>query len=86
MKFLRSQDLHGRVRVLLNRAQKRSMLPISEVEKLLGVPVFQTFPNDYAGVHRALSSGKSVNPDSELGRGFRALAESPCAHSRYAEP
>jgi len=78
MKFLRSQDLHGRVRVLLNRAQKRSMLPISEVEKLLGVPVFQTFPNDYAGVHRALSAGKSVNADSELGRGFRALAESIC--------
>jgi hypothetical protein len=55
------------------------------VEKLLGVPVFQTFPNDYAGVHRALSSGKSVNPDSELGRGFRALAESICKSSQPAQ-
>jgi pilus assembly protein CpaE len=85
MKFLRSQDLHGRVRVLLNRAQRRSMLPISEVEKLLGVPVFQTFPNDYAGVHRALSAGKSVNADSELGRGFRALAESISKSSQPAQ-
>jgi len=86
LKFLRSQDLESRIRVLLNRAQRRSMLPIAEVEKDLGVPVFQTFPNDYAGVHRALTAGKSVNPDSDLGRGFRTLAESISKSSQPPQP
>ena len=52
-----------------------------EVEKLLGRPVLQTFPNDYAGVHKAVMAGKSVSPDSELGRQCAALAHSLAAHS-----
>jgi hypothetical protein len=33
-----------------------------------------TFPNDYLGVHKALTAGKHVSAASELGAGFRALA------------
>jgi len=74
LQFLRGLDLESRVRVLLNRAQRRSLIPVSEIEKVLGVPVYMTFPNDYLGVHKALTSGKHVSPASELGAGFRALA------------
>lgn len=72
--FLRSLELENRVRVLLNRATRRSLIPVSEVEKVLGVPVYMSFPNDYLGVHRALTTGKHVSPTSELGAGFSALA------------
>jgi Flp pilus assembly CpaE family ATPase len=72
--FLRSLELDTRVKVLLNRAQRNSLIPVSEVQKVLGVPVYMTFPNDYLGVHRALTSGKHVNPSSELGGKFGALA------------
>jgi Flp pilus assembly CpaE family ATPase len=76
LRFLRSLDLGGRVKILLNRAQRNgSLISISEVEKLLQLPVYRSFPNDYIGVHKALTSGKHVNPASELGKGFRLLAE-----------
>jgi pilus assembly protein CpaE len=80
--FLRSLELESRVKVLLNRATRRSLIPVSEVEKVLGVPVYMSFPNDYLGVHRALTSGKHVSPSSELGAGFAALA----AAIRNGEP
>ena len=44
------------------------------MEKVLGAPVYMSFPNDYIGVHKALTSGKNVSPNSELGIGFAALA------------
>ena len=75
LRFFRTLDLDGRVKILLNRAQKRSLIPISEIEKVLGMPVFLSFPNDYVGVHKALTAGKQVNPASELGKGFQNLAE-----------
>jgi len=68
-------DLDSRVKILLNRAQRRSLIPISEIEKVLGMKVYMSFPNDYVGVHKALTAGKQVSPGSELGKGFQALAE-----------
>jgi hypothetical protein len=34
-----------------------------------------TFPNDYQGVHRALTLGKWVEPATDLGRQFGLLAQ-----------
>jgi len=73
--FLRSQDLAGRVRILLNRSQKRGQISLDEMEKLFGMPIHMTFPNDYAGVHAALTAGKHVNSSSPLGSRYRELAE-----------
>jgi pilus assembly protein CpaE len=73
--FLRSQDLDGRVRIILNRSQKRGQISNEEIEKLFGMPVYATFPNDYAGVHKALTNGTQVDSDSLLGSRFRELAE-----------
>ena len=61
LSLLRSQDLGDRVRILLNRSQKRGQISLEEMEKLFGMPVHMTFPNDYAGVHAALTAGKQVD-------------------------
>ena len=74
--FLRSQDLDGRVRVLLNRWQNRGQISNEQIEKLFGMPIYMKFPNDYAGVHKALTNGTQVDSRSLLGSRFRELAES----------
>ncbi len=72
--LLQSMDLGDRVAVLLNRSQKRPIISTSHIEQLLGVPVYQEFPNDYRGVHDALTNGKEIEAESELGRQFAQLA------------
>jgi pilus assembly protein CpaE len=73
--FLRSQDLAERVSILLNRSQKKGQISMEEMEKLFGMPVFMTFPNDYTGVHHALTVGKQVDESSALGSRIRELAQ-----------
>ena len=73
--YLRTQELHGKVSILLNRAQKRHQITIEEMEKIFGLPIHMTLPNDYVGVHKALTAGKPVHPASPLGAKFRQLAE-----------
>jgi pilus assembly protein CpaE len=73
--YLKQLDLHERVCILLNRCQKRPLISPDQVEQLLGVPVTMTFPNDYQGVHRALTLGRWVDQASELGRQFTLLAQ-----------
>ncbi len=72
--FLRTLDLEDRVRVVLNRAQKHSLVGPQEIEKVIGLPVATSLPNDYRGVHKALTDGKPVERKSELGRKFADLA------------
>ena len=86
LRFLRTLELGDRVKILLNRAQRHTLIPIAEVEKLLELPVYMSFPNDYVGVHKAITAGKNVNPASELGAGFRALAQSIRYGSKTPEP
>ena len=73
--YLRQLDLSDRVSVLLTRCQKRPLITPQQIEQLLGLPVLMTFPNDYQGVHRALTFGRWVEVTSELGRQCAALAQ-----------
>ncbi|MEO8659515.1 MAG: hypothetical protein ABI693_13670 [Bryobacteraceae bacterium] len=73
--FLRTLDLEDRVTVVLNRYHKRGGLPQQQVEELLGLPVHLSIPNDYQGVLKALTLGKLIEPSSELGRKYTALAQ-----------
>lgn len=73
--YLKQLELHERVCILLNRCQKRPLITPDQIEQLLGVPVTMTFPNDYQGVHRALTFGRWVDPATELGRQFMVLAQ-----------
>ncbi len=75
LKFLRDQDLGNKVSILMNRSQKNGQISLAEMEKLFGAPIFMSFPNDYAGVHQALTAGKHVDSSSPLGARFRELAE-----------
>jgi len=74
VQLLQNLELGDRVCVLLNRSQKSTLIGAAQIQQLLGVPVFQEFPNDYRGVHQALTTGKEVDPNSELGKQFRKLA------------
>lgn len=73
--YLKQLDLGERVSVLLNRCQKRPLITPQQIEQLLGLPVAMTFPNDYQGVHRALTFGRWVDPTTELGKQFTVLAQ-----------
>ncbi|MBY0505388.1 MAG: hypothetical protein K2X03_15855 [Bryobacteraceae bacterium] len=73
--FLKNIELGDRVSVLLNRCTKRNqVISPEQIENLLGMPVTMTFPNDYHGVHAALTAGRQVDPNSELGQHFQTLA------------
>lgn len=74
IRFLEGQGLGDRIRLLLNRTAKRDAVTSADVEKLLGVPLYATFPNDYVRVHHALTMGKEVDAKSELGKRFDTLA------------
>jgi pilus assembly protein CpaE len=87
LSYLRTLELEERVSLVLNRTQKRAIIGPEEVEKLLGHRVDLMYPNDYAGVHNALAAGKCIDPSTELGRRFRAMAESILAKKPIgAEP
>ena len=74
LSFLRSVDLEERVSIVLNRTGKHDVVRPAEVEKLLGLPVHISFPNDYKGVHAAVASGQAVEWSSALGKRFCAEA------------
>jgi Flp pilus assembly CpaE family ATPase len=74
--FLKTLDLEDRVSVLVNRVSKRPVITPEQIEQILGLPVQMCFPNDYNGVHRALTAGRCIDPTSELGYGFAKLAQS----------
>src|SRR5258708_21581187 len=84
--YLKQLDLSDRVCVLLNRCQQRPLITPQQIEQLLGVPIYMTFPNDYQGVQRAMTSGRWVESSSELGRQFSALAHSMLDGKSTAAP
>lgn len=69
-------DLGDKVAILMNRAQKRPIISTEQIQSLLGVPVFQEFPNDYRGVHNALTTGREIDASTELGKQFTQLCYS----------
>jgi pilus assembly protein CpaE len=73
--YLKQLDLGERVSVLLNRCPKRSLISPQQIEQLLGVPIYMTFPNDYQGVQRAMTAGSWVDSSCELGRQLTSLAQ-----------
>ncbi len=82
--YLKQLDLHERVRVLVNRCQKRALVSPQQIEELLGVPVAMSFPNDYQGVHKALTRGRSVEPAGALGKQFTLLSQTMLENRPFA--
>jgi pilus assembly protein CpaE len=65
-----------RVRLLLNRAAEPYPIPPSQIEKAVGLPIFQTFLSDYKTVSTALNSGVplALAGNSELASQFDDFA------------
>ena len=74
LNLLRNLDLIDRVRILLNRYDKRQALTDEQVQELLGLPITATFPNDYLGVHRSITEARPVDAASKLGKCFAEFA------------
>ncbi|MBL8176775.1 MAG: hypothetical protein JNK48_19010 [Bryobacterales bacterium] len=74
--FLGKQGMKDRVEVLLNRHPKRPVLQLESVSEILGMPVHMAFGNYYQEVTRALTSGRPVEPNSELGGEYTRFARS----------
>ncbi|WP_031494999.1 AAA family ATPase [Bryobacter aggregatus] len=84
--FLQQMDLGDKVSILLNRMTKRPVIAPAQIEQLLGLPIAMSMPNDYAGVHRALTVGTEVEQNSELGKHFAQLANAMLERRPAAEP
>lgn len=63
-----------RIRLLLTR-WKRDDVPVKDVEKNVGWPVYVTLSNDYRAVSSSILEKRLVSPDSAFGKDCRALAQ-----------
>jgi pilus assembly protein CpaE len=65
-----------RVRLILNRAAEPFPIPPAQIEKAIGLPIFQTFLSDYKTVSTALNSGVplALAGNSELASQFDDFA------------
>jgi pilus assembly protein CpaE len=63
-----------RIHIVLNRWE-RGQLKLTEIEKILGRPVFATVRNDYKRARQAILESRLIDRDSALGKGCKVLAE-----------
>ncbi|HET9293194.1 MAG TPA: hypothetical protein VFO06_02805, partial [Gemmatimonadales bacterium] len=65
------------VRLIVNRYQEDQEIPLSDVERTLGLPVFCTLGNDYEAVIRSINSGRPVilNGKSVFSRDVKRLVQ-----------
>jgi pilus assembly protein CpaE len=64
----------NRIRLILNRAPKRLDISPDELERMLGVPIFQTIVNDYPELYETYAEGRMLNRNTELGKQIAKLA------------
>jgi pilus assembly protein CpaE len=87
--LLQKLELHEKTSLLLNRSSKRSGLAIEEIEKTVGLPVFMSFPCDYANVTSAIQSGKAASKLSGAAREFTEkvldVTKQPQGRKRFIE-
>ena len=46
----------------------------AELEKMLGLPIYFTIPNDYAELYETYAEGRMLNRSSELGKQIAKFA------------
>jgi len=67
----------GKIKVVVNRRQKKAMISVEEAEKSLNKRIFWSLPNDYTASMTAINQGRTISSltmKSELADGFRGLA------------
>ena len=65
----------NRIRLILNRAPKRLDITVSELEKMLGVPIFAMVQNDYPELYETYAEGRMLNRNCDLGKQMTKLAQ-----------
>lgn len=73
-KMLDSGYSADHLKILLNRAPKRSEITLDELRGMLGVPVYATISNDYFALNESYSEGRMLSAGTALGRQFENLA------------
>ena len=63
----------SRIRLVINRMPKRPDVTPSELESMLGTPIYAHIPNDYHALYEAYIAGQLVAPDSQVGKATAAL-------------
>ena len=67
--------LKSHIGLILNRYNRENGLTEDAVQTALKIDVCYVLPNDYAPVQKAVLEGKTVSPDSRLGRAIDELCE-----------
>ena len=75
-RILEDCGLGERVRLILNRETKYMPIPLDQIPRLVGIPIYRSFVNDYRSVNNAITRGTPLRPDCELGKQFAELAAS----------
>jgi Flp pilus assembly CpaE family ATPase len=73
---LRAVQLADKVSILISHGDGRATLSVTEIEKLLQMPVRFILPKDEKAVARAVLDGASVQANSKLGAQIEAIAKS----------
>ncbi len=64
----------NRIRLVLNRVPKTPDVLPSELEGLLGIPVYAMLPEDHGSLYEAYAEGQLLPPNSLLGRHLTKMA------------
>jgi pilus assembly protein CpaE len=70
--LLRKLELEDKTLLLVNRRSKNTELSMPEIEQTVGLPVYMSFPSDYADATAAAREGR---PATKLAPSFQRFAE-----------
>jgi len=65
----------NRLRLVINRMPRRTPIPVSELETVIGHPVFATMPNDYHELNDAYSEPRLLDERAELSAAIGRMAD-----------
>jgi pilus assembly protein CpaE len=67
-----------RVRLAINRMPRQADVTPEDIEKLLGMPVAATLPDDHDALYDCYSEGKLLTPESQIGKKLWELSGKIC--------
>jgi pilus assembly protein CpaE len=63
-----------RFQVLVNRIDRRDGIGTDAMEKIFGVPIYASLPNDYFSLHRVVTLGQPLGNEGDLGKSIEQIA------------
>jgi pilus assembly protein CpaE len=88
--FERLQIEESKIRLIVNRFQKKSQINLKDLESAVGLETFWAIPNDYAPISMGINGGNPAvleAPRSKVAQSYKDLAEHICElHSAQSSP